>query len=470
MGLDCPGCLGFRCSKSMSSLEPKKFKRWLQIRKDLSPGKQSLLTFSSFLLPLLLWTVVSYAPFIWHPDVKLQVSADRTGVTTVFTAGDRVSKEFFPTFYEAIRVENQAILDARKKNLPIIGSRRDNLKKLRHLAPLAVANGWLENNEQQNDEKLYGVWKGLAEGSLQSTEVELSVENIEVIRNNWKVLSAAAPTFNSKSYPTEALLKLIPQGVSSNPVYLPAPHEVIQAGWRDFTTEPQNDMPTMWERYRHSLTIIFWGFTYSCLLGIPLAVLCGSLDFFSKLHEPFIDFFRYMPAPTFSVLFVAFLGTADAPKIMLVFVGTFFQLVLVIANTTRLLEKSLLEAAQTLGANRRQLLRRVIVPGILPNLYNDLRILLGWSWTWLVIAELIGEKTGLTGFIDTQGTRYNFDRVFPVIILIGLTGFFTDRFLNGLRNLLFPWTEDARSGPKGALTRFFLWMSDRTPYLDRTKP
>ena len=112
----------------------------------------------------------------------------------------------------------------------------------------------------------------------------------------------------------------------------------------------------------------------------------------------------------------------------------------------------------------------MIVPGILPNLYNDLRILLGWSWTWLVIAELIGEKTGLTGFIDTQGTRYNFDRVFPVIILIGLTGFFTDRFLNGLRNLLFPWTEDARSGPKGALTRFFLWMSDRTPYLDRTKP
>ena len=149
---------------------------------------------------------------------------------------------------------------------------------------------------------------------------------------------------------------------------------------------------------------------------------------------------------------------------MLVFVGTFFQLVLVIANTTRLLENSLIEAAQTLGANRRQLLGRIILPGILPNLYNDLRILLGWAWTWLVIAELIGEKTGLTGFIDTQGTRYNFDRVFPVIILIGLTGFFTDRLLNWLRYLFFPWTEEVRQAPKGLLTRLLLSSTDRTTY------
>ena len=129
----------------------------------------------------------------------------------------------------------------------------------------------------------------------------------------------------------------------------------------------------------------------------------------------------------------------------------------------------MLEAAQTLGANRRQILARVIWPGILPNLYNDLRILLGWAWTWLVIAELIGEKTGLTGFIDTQGTRYNFDRVFPVIILIGLTGFFTDRLLNWMRHLFFPWTEEVRQAPKGPLTRFVLSFRDRTAFLKQSE-
>ena len=438
---------------------------WFSIRKELTPGRRTLLTACSFFLPLLVWITVSYVPFIWHPDIKLQLSADRVGVTTMFTAGDRVSKDFFPTFVEAVRQENQVVLEARKKNQPLSGTRRDNIKKLRHLAPLGVANGWIKNNQGQDDEKLFALWKGLAKGTLTSTAISLSEENLEIIKDNWRTLSAATPTFNSKLYPTDALLKLIPQGVSSNPVYLPAPHEVISAGWLDFNTQPDNGMPTMWERYRHSLSIIFWGFAYSCLLGIPLAILCGSFDFFSKLHEPFVDFFRYMPAPTFSVLFVAFLGTSDAPKIMLVFVGTFFQLVLVIANTTRLLENSLLEAAQTLGANRRQLLARVILPGILPNLYNDLRILLGWSWTWLVIAELIGEKTGLTGFIDTQGTRYNFDRVFPVIIMIGLTGFFTDRLLYWMRHLFFPWTEEVRQAPKGPITRFVLSFRDRTAYL-----
>ena len=448
----------------MSEVKSKSWEHWFGIRKDLAPSRKTLLTVCSFCIPLLVWLTVSYVPFIWHPDIKLEISADRDGITTVFTAGDRVSKEFFPTFMEAVRKENREILDARVKNNPHSVSRRENIKRLRHLAPLGVANGWLKNNERQDDEKIFKLWKQLAEEELTSRAISLSQENLEIIKENWILLSKASPTFNLKLYPTEALLKLIPQGLSSNPVYLPAPHEVINSGWLDFNTVPENGMPTMWERYRHSLSIIFWGFAYSCLLGIPLAILCGSFDFFSKLHEPFVDFFRYMPAPTFSVLFVAFLGTADAPKIMLVFVGTFFQLVLVIANTTRLLENSLIEAAQTLGANRRQLLGRIILPGILPNLYNDLRILLGWAWTWLVIAELIGEKTGLTGFIDTQGTRYNFDRVFPVIILIGLTGFFTDRLLNWLRHLFFPWTEEVRQAPKGLLTRFLLSSTDRTTY------
>ena len=453
----------------MSKEMIKRQNRWFGIRTDLSPSRQTLLTLASFCLPILLWITVSYVPFIWHPDIKLEISADRVGVATVFTAGDRVSKEYFPTFAEAVREENREILEARQSNQPKTGSRRDNLKKLRPLAPLGVANGWLENDQRQDDKKLYGIWKGLAEGTLSSSAISLSLENLEVIQENWRTLSAATSQYDTKLYPTEALLKLVPQGIPSNPVYLPAPHEVIAAGWRDFTTKPENNMPTMLERYRHSLSVVFWGFAYSCLLGVPLAILCGSFDFFAKLHEPFVDFFRYMPAPTFSVLFVAFLGTADAPKIMLVFVGTFFQLVLVVANTTRMLEKSLLEAAQTLGANRRQLLGRIILPGVLPKLYNDLRILLGWAWTWLVIAELIGEKTGLTGFIDTQGTRYNFDRVFPIIILIGLTGFFTDRLLFGLRNLLFPWTEEARNSPRGFLAKTYLWFADHSAYHGQPK-
>ncbi|RPH38622.1 MAG: ABC transporter permease subunit, partial [Burkholderiales bacterium] len=141
----------------------------------------------------------------------------------------------------------------------------------------------------------------------------------------------------------------------------------------------------------------------------------------------------------------------------LVFVGTIFQLVLVVANTTRRLDLPLLEAAQTLGANQAQLLTRVVIPGILPNLYNDLRILLGWAWTWLVIAELVGVKSGLTEYIETQGRWRNFDSVYPVIILIGLIGFFTDQILSAFSRVFFPWTSEA-SGKASPLVRTILFV------------
>ena len=191
--------------------------------------------------------------------------------------------------------------------------------------------------------------------------------------------------------------------------------------------------------------------------------MAGTYSLFSKLLEPFIDFFRYMPAPAFSTLLVAIFSAHDAPKIALVFIGTFFQMVLVISKTTRQLDHSLLESAQTLGAKPRQLFTHVVIPGILPDLYNDLRILLGWSWTWLVIAELIGVKTGLTEFIETQGRWRNFDAVFPVIIMIGLIGFFTDQFLAWFRGILFPYTRKPRAKSKRSNKREELAKTGQTP-------
>ena len=220
----------------------------------------------------------------------------------------------------------------------------------------------------------------------------------------------------------------------------------------------------MLQRYKHSLRIVFLGFLLAAAVGVPIGVMCGTFDFFSKLFEPFIDFFRYMPAPAFSTLLVAVFLAHDAPKIALVFVGTFFQLVLVVANTTRQLDASLLEAAQTLGAKKLTMIKRVILPGILPDLFNDLRILLGWAWTWLVIAELIGVKSGLTEFMDTQGRFRNFDSVFPIIILIGVSGFVTDQILSSLRKYLFPWTPESSSKKNGFIGRFIYWLLDRKVY------
>jgi len=231
-----------------------------------------------------------------------------------------------------------------------------------------------------------------------------------------------------------------PQGTPANPVYLPAPHEVAQAFYTAFTTPPlQKDGLWLHESLWQSMQIIFWGFLISSLVGVPLGILCGVYTPISRLNEPFIEFFRYLPAPAFGALAVAILGIHEGPKIAIIVIGTFFQQVLVIANTTRKLDFGLLEAALTLGTSRWRLLTRVVLPGILPDLYRDQRVLLGWAWTYLIVAELIGASSGITFFITQQARYQNFDNVYAAIAMIGIIGLSIDLMLAWLGRRLFPW-------------------------------
>ncbi|MEN9307777.1 MAG: hypothetical protein RL173_1709 [Fibrobacterota bacterium] len=237
-----------------------------------------------------------------------------------------------------------------------------------------------------------------------------------------------------------------PVGVRANPVFLPAPHEVARSVFTSFTTPPRFDgEPWLHQNLLHSMRVIFWGFFLSSLIGIPLGIACGAIPAFARLSEPFIDFFRYLPAPAFGALCVAVMGINDAPKIAIIFIGTFFQQVLVVANTVRRVDPSLVEAAQTLGAKPFKLVTRVIVPASVADLYSDQRVLLGWAWTYLIVAELIGTSTGITYFINLQAKYRAYDNVMAAILLIGIVGVTCDLVLAWVGKRLFPWRKDAVS-------------------------
>ncbi len=234
--------------------------------------------------------------------------------------------------------------------------------------------------------------------------------------------------------------KPVPQGIPANPIYLPSPGQVAEAFYTSFTTAPETrDGAWLHESLWHSIQVIFWAFLISSALGVPIGILCGTYAPIARLTEPFIEFFRYLPAPAFGALAVAILGIYDGPKIAIIVIGTFFQQVLVIANTTRKLDGALVEAALTLGTKNAQLLRRVVLPGILPDLYRDQRILLGWAWTYLIVAELIGTTTGITWFITQQARYQHFDNVYAAIMMIGIIGVGTDLFLAYIGRRMFPW-------------------------------
>jgi NitT/TauT family transport system permease protein len=320
----------------MPQNRPAANKDWLGLKMELPPRRRLILTILSFVIPLAIWSIVSYVPFIWHPLVLITNPGD----VDYFSEGDE-----FPY------------------------------------------SDFLHENAEM---KAHG----------------------------------QAPA----------------EGYRVNPVYLPPPHKVAMAFYTAFKTPPRlPNEPWLHESLGHSISTIFWGFFLSSIIGVPLGILCGTYRFFSRLQEPFIEFFRYLPAPAFGALCVAILGIDDGPKIAIIFIGTFFQQVLVIGNTVRKVDPALIEAAQTLGASGWKLVRRVVIPAAITDIYTDMRILLGWAWTYLIVAEVVGTMSGITFFINQQARYRNFDNVYAAIAMIGFIGFFSDLFLAWLGTILFPW-------------------------------
>jgi len=273
-------------------------------------------------------------------------------------------------------------------------------------------------------------------------DVEYFVEEMEVPRTD----------FLAESAKVKAAGGTLPEGERVNPVYLPAPHKVVKAFYTAFTTEPRlPNEPWLHESLLQSIKTILSAFVLSSLFGVPLGILCGTYRFFSRLQEPFIEFFRYLPAPAFGALCVAILGIDDGPKIAIIFIGTFFQQVLVIGNTVRKVDPALIEAAQTLGAKGWKLVRRVVIPASITDVYTDMRILLGWAWTYLIVAEVVGTMSGITFFINQQARYRNFDNVFAAIGMIGVIGLTTDMFLAWLGTVLFPWKRKGRTRKSTAI-------------------
>lgn len=444
-------------------------RQWLRVRKDLDQTRATLLMALSFILPLLIWSIASYGPW-WKVAYQVTLAAESPRLQSIYTVGDRVAPKTWEEFTSAIQLDNDDILKARAAGQPVPTTARQNKKILRQIHTPAVINGWLTRGQETDDEAIRTVWLKLADGELQATKQLLSDGNLEIIQANAEVLKKAGA-----EWPAESLLKLLPESAEevSRPVYLVPPDIVAKFFWEGITAErPVSaeageqgaERKTLLQRYGESWRTIVLGFLLAGAVAVPLGVIAGTFDFFSKLIEPFTNFFSYMPAPAFGVVLMAIFGLDLGPKIMLVFLGTLPCAILTIAKTTRRLDGSLLEAAQTLGANQRQMLTHVVIPGILPNLYNDLRLLFGTAWTWLVIAELLGFKSGLAEVIDTHGRRFQFEIVYPAILLIGLSGFCMDQLLGSLSRFFFPWVDPPKQGFIGkCITRMKKRMGQKYP-------
>lgn len=187
------------------------------------------------------------------------------------------------------------------------------------------------------------------------------------------------------------------------------------------------------------------GFLLAALIAVPLGLLMGSFQLFRSMLEPCLAFMRYMPATAFIPLLVLWLGIDDAQKFSVIFVGTFFTLTLMVMVSTLSVPIALIESAMMLGASPARLVRKVILPAAKPAIFNDLRIVLGWAWTYIVIAEIVAASSGV-GYVILKASRYiDTATIFVGIISIGLVGLASDLLFIAAGRRLFPYLQRSRS-------------------------
>lgn len=181
------------------------------------------------------------------------------------------------------------------------------------------------------------------------------------------------------------------------------------------------------------------GFLASALIALPLGLYIGTYRPVQAFLEPLTDFIRYMPAVAFIPLVMLWVGIDEGSKVLIIFIGTFFQMVLMVAEDVRRVPMAQIEAAQTMGANRSEIIQLVVLRSARPALLDTLRITCGWAWTYLVVAELVAANSGL-GYAILRAQRYmQTDKIFAGILLIGVIGLLTDQAFRWLGRVAFPW-------------------------------
>lgn len=223
-------------------------------------------------------------------------------------------------------------------------------------------------------------------------------------------------------------------GLVSN-VFLPDPIKVANTIIEQFVTG------SIWYDMYISCYRIFMGFIFAAIVGIVIGIAAGCFAGCEAFTQPLIEFLRYLPVPAFVPLIMVWVGIGEEAKIAVIFLGTLFQLIPMVADDIRSVPEDYINAAYTLGAGRRTVLLKILIPAMLPRLMDTLRMMMGWAWTYLVVAELVAANSGL-GYSILKAQRYlKTPTIFSGIIIIGLLGLIIDRTFGFISKKLFSWSE-----------------------------
>ena len=223
---------------------------------------------------------------------------------------------------------------------------------------------------------------------------------------------------------------------------LPPPSQVVSV-WFDLVTgltgEASRYSGTWFDHAVASLWRVLAGFAWSASLGVSCGILIGLSRLMEKAIDPTIQVLRNVPVTAWVPLSLIFFGIGDKPAIFLIGLGAFFPAVLNTTHGVRQVNRTLYKSALMMGASRREMIQRVILPAALPSIMTGLRLSMGIAWVLVVVAEILAVRSGLGYLLNDAYQFYRNDVVIAAMFSIGLLGFTSDLVIVYIRNRVLGW-------------------------------
>ncbi|MSP62329.1 MAG: ABC transporter permease [Myxococcales bacterium] len=182
-------------------------------------------------------------------------------------------------------------------------------------------------------------------------------------------------------------------------------------------------------------------FFFAAAVAIPLGIVMGAFEPVNRFMDPIMAPLRYLPISAFIPLLILWLGIYEAQKIAFLFLGVFVFLLPVVISAIRQVPEELVQTALTLGATRFQVIRTVLLPAALPDIFDSFRVMNAISWTYVILAEFVNAREGLGYLIDLAGKHLKTAEMFSGILVIGVIGLGTDYLIRIANRALFAWRE-----------------------------
>ncbi len=227
------------------------------------------------------------------------------------------------------------------------------------------------------------------------------------------------------------------KGMQMEPIWLPSPETVVKRFFEIASEGYQNF--TLWEHLGWSLLRVIVGFVLGAAVGIPLGYAMGLSGWFRGWFDPIVEFMRPVPPLALIPLVIIWFGIWETGKIILLFLAALWIMIIAARAGVSGVNITKIHAAYSLGASRWQIMRHVIVPNSLPEIFTGARVAMGVCWGTVVAAELVAAQKG-AGMMIIAASKFQLtDIVIMGIVLIGIIGYSIDILMRRAEKILVPW-------------------------------